>query len=106
LAAGVAQIYGGGVKVIWLIQDIRNRGGAVTNSRRVDAPNGVVCTVINGGFFMWQGTAANPPHYCSCYNHQDQTWSSVAEGAQACQMAGEPLSASPTPMPAQATVTP
>ena len=94
---------------IWLIQDIRNRGVAVTNSRRVYAPNGVVCTVINGGFFMWQGTAANAPHYCSCYSRQDQTWSSVAEGPEACRIAGEPLSATPTPTPvqtAQATVSP
>ena len=94
---------------IWLIQDIRNRGVAVTNSRRVDGPDGVVCTVINGGFFMWQGSAVNPPHYCSCYSRQDQTWSSVAEGSQACRIAGEPLSATLTPtavQTAQPTVSP
>src|SRR5258707_12355931 len=63
---------------IWLIQDIHNRGVAVTNSRAVDAPNGVVGTVINGGFFMWHGATAHSPPYCSCFSPQDQTWSSLA----------------------------
>src|SRR5258708_23267756 len=73
---------------IWLIQDIRNRGVAVTNSRRVDAPNGVVCTVINGGFFMWQGTTANPPDYCACYSRPGQTGSALPAGSEACRIAG------------------
>ncbi len=74
---------------IWLIQDARQRGIAISNSRRVDGPNGAICTVTDGKFLMWQGQPADPPHFCSCYTHQDNTWSSVAEGEDACKLAGK-----------------
>jgi hypothetical protein len=74
---------------IWLIQDAKNRGVAISNSRRVHLDNGTVCTVIDGRFILWQGSA-EPPHYCSCYTRpdQDSMWSSVAEGEEACKLAG------------------
>jgi hypothetical protein len=74
---------------IWLVQDVRHRGIAVSNTRRVDAANGVVCTILDGHFFMWEGSVDQPPHYCSCFTRQDKSWSSVAEGPEACQMAGQ-----------------
>ena len=74
---------------VWLIQDAKQRGIAISNSRRVDGPNGAICTVTDGKFLMWQGQADDPPHYCSCYSRQNDTWSSVAEGEAACKMAGQ-----------------
>src|SRR5258708_747333 len=68
---------------IWLIQDIRNRGVAVTNSRRVDAPNGVVCTVINGGFFLLQGTSSEPPPHLPLYTPRHPPTSSLAASSSA-----------------------
>ena len=75
---------------IRLIQTTTERGLAVSNSRRIDTSEGAVCTVIDVRFFLWQGKA-NPAHYCSCYTGSDKTWSSVAEGADACKLAGESL---------------
>src|SRR5262249_46298215 len=73
---------------IRLIQTTNERGLAVSNSRRVDASDGKVCTIIDVRFLLWQGQA-NPAHYCSCYTGSDNNWSSVAEGKEACQLAGE-----------------
>jgi hypothetical protein len=74
---------------VWLIQDVRNRGIAVSNTRRVDAPSGAVCTLTDVGFFLWQGKGGDSQHYCSCYSKVESAWSSVAEGDSACQLAGE-----------------
>ena len=71
-----------------LIQTTTERGLAISNSHRVDIQDGNVCTIIDVRFFLWQGKA-NPAHYCSCYTGSDKTWSSVAEGTEACQLAGE-----------------
>jgi hypothetical protein len=74
---------------IWLIQDVRNRGVAISNSRRVDASNGAACTVIDVRFILWQGKGGDSQHYCSCYSKAESGWSSVTEGEAACQLAGE-----------------
>ena len=73
---------------VWLIQEARQRGIAISNSSRVDGANGAICTVTDGRFLMWQGQA-DPWHYCSCYTHQDNNWSSIAEGDEACKMVGQ-----------------
>jgi hypothetical protein len=76
---------------IWLIQDARERGIAFWTSRRVDvqnSPNTTVCTVTDVRFVMWQGSGS-PNHYCSCYARQNDRWSSAADGAEACKLAGE-----------------
>jgi hypothetical protein len=76
---------------VWLIQDARQRGIALSNSRRVDVPDHpdkAVCTIIDVRFVMWQGKG-DPNHYCSCYSRQSNRWSSIAEGVQACKLAGE-----------------
>jgi hypothetical protein len=74
---------------IWLVQQIRERGVAISNSRRVDVEGGV-CTIIDTRFFLWQGRA-EPAHQCSCYSKEEgQTfWRSFAEGDEACQIAEE-----------------
>ena len=71
---------------IWLIQSIGQRGVGVANSRRVNAAGGNVCTIIDGFFILWEGKGA-PPHYCSCYQKQNNQWVSTAEGAEACMLA-------------------
>jgi hypothetical protein len=73
---------------IWLIQDAKQRGIAISNSTRVDGADGAICTVTDSKFLMWQGQA-DPSHYCSCYAHQDNNWSSIAEGDDACKMVGQ-----------------
>jgi hypothetical protein len=73
---------------MWLIMEPKTRGIAISNSRRIDAGNGTVCTIVDGRFLLWQGSAASP-HYCSCYTKEGDNWSSVAEGADACSLAGE-----------------
>jgi len=73
---------------IWLLMEAKERGIAIFNSRRVNAANDAVCVVVDGRFFMWQGSAT-PPHYCSCYTKQNGYWNPVAEGKEACQMSGE-----------------
>jgi len=73
---------------IRLIQTVSERGLAISNSRRVDTTNGNVCTIIDVRFLLWQGKA-NPAHYCSCYTWSGLNWSSIAEGADACTLAGE-----------------
>ncbi len=73
---------------IWLISEPSQRGIAVSNSRRVSAANNAVCTLTDVRFIMWQGKG-DPNHYCSCYTQQDSAWVSVAEGAEACKLAGE-----------------
>ena len=73
---------------VWLIQSTTQRGIGISNSRRVDAANNAICTVTDGKFLMWQGTGGDPIHFCSCYSHQDNNFSSIAEGADACTMAG------------------
>ena len=73
---------------IWLIQQPHERGVALSNSRRVSGTDGSICTIIDGSFLMWEGQQAASSHYCSCYNkQQDGSWSSTAEGDQACQLA-------------------
>jgi hypothetical protein len=74
---------------VWLIQDVRSRGLAVSNTRRVDGTNGAVCTLTDVGFLLWEGKGGDPQHYCSCYSKAESGWSSVAEGDAACQLAGE-----------------
>jgi len=56
-------------------------------SRRVNAADGNVCTIIDGFFVLWEGKPAPATHYCSCYQKQDYEWVSTAEGAEACQIA-------------------
>lgn len=73
---------------VWLIQEADQRGLAVSNSRRVSAPNNVVCTLTDVRFFLWKGKG-DPNQYCSCYVRQSDSWSAVAEGAEACKLAGE-----------------
>jgi hypothetical protein len=73
---------------IWLISEPRERGFAISNARRVSAANNAVCTLTDVRFIMWQGKG-DPIHYCSCYTRQNNTWMSIAEGAEACTLAGE-----------------
>jgi hypothetical protein len=73
---------------VWLIQEPRQRGIALSNSRRVSAANDAVCTLIDVRFIMWQGQG-DPIHYCSCYTRQETSWVSIAEGTEACKLAGE-----------------
>ena len=73
---------------VWLIQEAGQRGIAISNSRRVTVPNDAVCTLIDVRFLLWQGKG-DPNHYCSCYARQADSWSSIAEGAEACKLAGE-----------------
>ena len=73
---------------IWLIQEANQRGVAVSNARRVTAANNAVCTLTDVRFIMWQGKG-DPNHYCSCYVQQDSAWTSIAEGTEACKLAGE-----------------
>ncbi len=73
---------------IWLIQEANQRGVAFSNSRRVSAANNAICTLTDVRFIMWQGKG-DPNHYCSCYIQQENNWVSVAEGAEACKLAGE-----------------
>ena len=76
---------------VWLIQQPKERGIAISNSHRVSASDGsgAVCTVIDGTFILWQGQSGDAPHYCSCYQKESGNWSSVAEGDDACHLAGE-----------------
>ena len=71
-----------------LIQQIDQRGIALSTARRVDLPNQTACTITDARFVLWQGQGA-PTHYCSCYTRQNTIWASVAEGTAACKMAGE-----------------
>jgi hypothetical protein len=74
---------------IWTIQEARLRGIGVSNSRRISAPNAATCTIIDTHFFLWQGSAA-AAHECSCYTRPKVgDWTPVAEGADACTLAGE-----------------
>jgi len=73
---------------VWLIQEADQRGFAISNSRRVSAPNDEVCTLTDVRFFLWKGKG-DPNHYCSCYVRRADRWSSVAEGDEACKLAGE-----------------
>lgn len=71
-----------------LIQTTSERGLAVSNSHRVDTSDGDACTIIDVRFLLWQGQA-NPAHYCSCYTGSGNNWSSIAEGTDACKLAGD-----------------
>jgi hypothetical protein len=73
---------------IWSIQERDLRGIAVSNSRRVSAPNDVTCTIIDVRFLLWEGQA-DSSHQCSCYTRANNNWMSIAEGADACKIAGE-----------------
>ncbi len=73
---------------IWLVQEAGQRGIGFSNSRRVDAPSNAVCTLTDVRFVLWEGKG-EPNHYCSCYTRQNNEWTSIAEGADACKMAGE-----------------
>lgn len=86
---------------IWLIQEAGQRGVAISNSRRVSVQNSpdsanpgaspnteAACTLIDVRFLLWQGKG-EPNHYCSCYTRQTGNWSSIAEGDDACKLAGE-----------------
>src|SRR5258708_6815306 len=72
---------------VWLIQQPHQRGIAISNSRRVSGTDGSACTIIDGTFLMWEGQQAASPHYCSCYQRQDNGWNSTTEGDVACQLA-------------------
>ncbi len=76
---------------VWLIQQPRQRGIAISNSHRVSAVDGsnAVCTVLDAHFILWEGQPVTSPHYCSCYKPESGGWSSVAEGDDACHLAGE-----------------
>jgi hypothetical protein len=73
---------------VWLIQERGHHGIALSNSRRVSAANDAACILIDVRFIMWQGTG-DPNHYCSCYTRQNNRWVSIAEGPEACKLAGE-----------------
>jgi hypothetical protein len=73
---------------IWSIQTTRLRGLGITTARRVDPKELLACTISDTRFIMWQGEAA-PAHQCSCYEKQQNLWMSVAEGTEACKLAGE-----------------
>src|SRR5258707_1210353 len=72
---------------VWLIQQPRERGIALSNSHRVSGTDGSVCTIIDAHFVLWEGQQVASPHYCSCYKQQDGNWNSTAEGDEACLLA-------------------
>jgi hypothetical protein len=79
---------------VWVVSERRLRGLGISTARRVDAvspaaPQGkAVCTVIDTRFLLWEGSA-DSAHQCSCYVRQNERWQSVAEGQDACRLAGE-----------------
>jgi hypothetical protein len=81
---------------IWTISEARLRGVAISTTRRVAsvAPvpetegGAATCTIIDTRFLLWQGSADNG-HHCSCYVRRGEAWQSVAEGADACKLAGD-----------------
>lgn len=75
---------------IWSIQELQLRGLGISNARRVSIPDGSVCTITDTHFILWKGQAP-AAHQCSCYTRQGEanTWMSIAEGADACKLAGE-----------------
>ncbi|MCC7449348.1 MAG: hypothetical protein IT324_18160 [Anaerolineae bacterium] len=69
---------------IWLVQDAKQRGVAISNSRRVDLPDNRACTLISVSFLMWQGKG-DPTSYCSCYQRQGGGWTPIDEDQAVCK---------------------
>ncbi len=79
---------------VWSISERGLRGIAFSTARRVSAENDISCTVADVRFLMWEVSAefaesVRPSHQCSCYARQGNLWNSVAEGQEACKLAGE-----------------
>ncbi|HVO41955.1 MAG TPA: hypothetical protein VMT34_05005 [Aggregatilineales bacterium] len=73
---------------IWTISSTTTRGIAASNARRVDTADGLVCTLTDVSFLIWQGKGSAPQHYCACYSPHNGQYQTALTGDDACKKAG------------------